>query len=250
MRMTKRALAGCLLAAAVVAVIPPATAGPKAAFLAQTYVTDDCQVGATCTHSASADGAGSQRAGATIQRSEPSADDELSYAYAMGAKDLRLTAPVPELRVSFSWRVDRAHASAAPTSPEGATIARVWARGVVVGCDTCVFTYEADDTPVSDPKGRDVVDAYAQGAAVEDQLVNTTVTHTVVMRGPNGGPVPPGRYTLRGMTVAMASVHRACNAAGPLAALDQDGCVPEAVGHAGAAAVEVAARLLSIEVAP
>ena len=217
-------------------------------FSAGRGVGDTCGEGATCTQSAESWSDGRQVVRSTIDRAEPSFAKEYSTGQAHAATTIRLTAPVTELRVTFTWYVTHASGRAVPRSAEGATVARLFARGSVRGCDACVLTYETDDAPTATSKGRYVVNAYANAVEAEASLDNRTVTHTVVLHGPNGGAVPTGLYVATGTADAFTASWPACNADdfGGLPGLGDDGCIPEVVGHAGHAEVEGSLKLLSI----
>ncbi len=255
----RRAVAFAAVTAAVMVLAPFTGAGAKAAkaggrgggktttsFLANSGVFDNCQDGATCTHSASADRTGAQAAATSANRPGAFAEDEWSSAFATGGRTLTLDAPAREVRVKYTWRTVAAKSEAIATGPEGAAAGRVFAKGSFAGCKGCEFVDDA-----THGKGSRVVDAYAYPGESDSDVATggEIVSHSFTVRGAGGGAVPAGKYTLWGTTRAFSYIGCArstfyFDGAG----LDpvSTGCLPQLVGHSGSASSEATMQLLEI----
>ena len=241
---TRITAAAVAVVAAALWPLNAAEAGSKSGTYQESVrVSDTCTTGATCSGSATATADGVHTVAAAITRETRSTTTrEASQAIGAGSQAYQLKRGARELRVTFTWHVEEADGRAAPApgSTEGATISRLFARGVVSGCSDCVQTHSTDDALT------DLIDS--QGAPQEGEVHDLFVTHTVTVRRPDGATIPAGRYHLEGRTWAFTYVGMACDV-DRRTEENPDGCTAETVGHAGTAELTATTKLLSIEVA-
>lgn len=257
------------IAVVAVAVMLAATPGAPAAakgghgspkgggFSAYSFTWNTCGDGATCDATAHAGRRGHQSTAASISRAAPTLPFEYSMGIGHNGTTVKLRQAAPAVEIAYTWRVDEAVTHARAAAGDGATVARVFLRGLVVHshCDDCVIE---DST---DGYGERIADSYDPGLialGVDDAAVpGTEVTHTIVLRGPGGGMVPTGTLSMVGSTLAFVYVGGVCATVAVDSALGDDepllahqDCVPEPVGHAGSATARASTHLLNITVQP
>jgi hypothetical protein len=190
-----------------------------------------------------------QAAQSSIVRPSTFGEEEWSLAIASGSRPFTLAAPVTGLKLTFTWRTDSARSAATATGTDGAAVGRVFARGSLEGCTGCEVSDDA-----THGHGATVVSSYATAAATvsDEATAGETASHTFTMRGPGGGLLPAGKYTLRGKTIAFSyvgcirSTFYELEDAG-IGDRVSTGCLPELIGHSGSASAEAAMQLLEIK---
>ena len=229
--------AAALVFAAVGPAVPAtaAKASPTSweTFFTSTYGDDDCTAGATCTGSQESTADGGQSVSSSLSRPTPAAvGGERHYGGAVGGTTYKVPRGTASVTATFSWVVESGSASVTMLTPESVGFARAHVLGQASGCATCEITV------ASGTEGVQVVEAGGAAAphaafAVEGQ----TLTDTVTITGPDGGPIPNGTWLfLRGYTVSFSYL-------GPVS---EDLSV---VGLAGEVDVSAVTDLVSISVA-
>ena len=232
---------GAVLALAVPLPAHAARKGPAgSSYTPATYTEDTCTAGATCTHSASAERDGRQSVSSSVDRPEfaPPGSSERANAWAMATKTFKIPSS-SSADVSITWRIDEASGSATNTAVEGAAVARVFLDEHIGGCSGCVV-----EDATRGGYGLTLVDAFAAPtggypSTASDAATAGLHTHTVVLRGPGGGRLPGGTYSVRGEMYGIAYV--GCY-------LEDGTCAPELLGHSGSAFVSAVGAVVDINV--